>query len=265
MSNHFFEGINGLDRPAKPRTVGRTMVVDWGMGLAAQRDFLGIARGHADFAKIAVGISRLLPNDLLTAKIETYQAADVEAFPGGQFLEYAEVQGKADLYMPAVAAAGYGWMEVSDNLASVSLEWKRRMIERAVKEFGLHVFGEVGKKEGLSSEHSMVDDAAACLDAGADIILLEAAELVSDDPQTAADVEAVVKSVGIETVMFELPGPWIAGIGPSDIHRMRSDLIARYGPNVNLGNVSPADLIPLEAYRRGLGANAGSVKNSTSG
>ena len=57
--------------------------------------------------------------------------------------------------------------------------------------------------------------------------------------------------------MFELPGPWIAGIGPSDIHRMRSDLVARYGPNVNLGNVSPADLIPLEAYRRDLGVNAG--------
>ena len=42
-----------------------------------------------------------------------------------------------------------------------------------------------------------------------------------------------------------------------DIHGMRRQLVARYGSQVNIGNVFPEDLISLEAYRRGLGGNAG--------
>ena len=29
--------------------------------------------------------------------------------------------------------------------------------------------------------------------------------------------------------MFELPGPWIAGVNLHDVHRMRRELIDRYG------------------------------------
>jgi phosphosulfolactate synthase (CoM biosynthesis protein A) len=38
---------------------------------------------------------------------------------------------------------------------------------------------------------------------------------------------------------------------------MRRALIDRYGPDVNLGNVDPGELISVEAYRRRLGVNAG--------
>jgi phosphosulfolactate synthase (CoM biosynthesis protein A) len=40
---------------------------------------------------------------------------------------------------------------------------------------------------------------------------------------------------------------------------MRRSLVDRYGPEVNLGNVLPDDLMTLEAYRRELGVNAGSA------
>ena len=85
------------------------------------------------------------------------------------------------------------------------------------------------------------------------LVLLEAAELVSENVDTAQAVEAVVELIGLEKVMFELPGPWIAGVTAHDIHHLRRQLIGRYGPEVNLGNVAPADLVSLEAYRRGLG------------
>ena len=147
---------------------------------------------------------------------------------------------------------------MSDNLAPVSLDWKSDMIRRATGELGLKVLGEVGKKEGLSRDASLVDDARLCLDSGAEIILLEAAELISGDAETAREVEQVVEAAGVDRVMFELPGPWIAGVALHDVHRMRSDLISRYGADVNLGNVTPDDLMSLEAYRRGLGVNAGS-------
>ena len=88
-------------------------------------------------------------------------------------------------------------------------------------------------------------------------MLLEAAELVDDDEETVRMIERAVERVGIGKVMFELPGPWIDGVRACDIHRMRRELIDRYGPEVNLGNVAPDDLMTLEAYRRGLGVNAG--------
>ena len=71
-------------------------------------------------------------------------------------------------------------------------------------------------------------------------------------------VEEIVAATGLEKVMFELPGPWIEGVTGSDVHRLRRELIDRYGTEVNIGNVAPDDLMSLEACRRGLGVNAGS-------
>jgi phosphosulfolactate synthase len=257
MSRHFFDGLDGAERATKPRTTGLTMVADWGLGLYAQEDLLVTGAAYCDFGKIAVGISRLLPNDVLQRKLTLYREYQVEPFPGGQYLEYAEIEGKAEEYLAASVRAGYRWIEVSDNVAPVGVAWKERVIRRARGEHGLRVLGEVGKKEGLARATPLVDDARACLDAGAEVILLEAAELVGEEPETAREVEAVLHAIGLERVMFELPGPWIAGVTTADIHRMRRDLIDRYGRDVNLGNVGPTDLLSLEAYRRGLGVNAG--------
>ena len=258
VPDFYFASIPQGARSSKPRTVGRTMVIDWGIGLRRQADLTDTAAAFFEFAKVAVGIGGMLAGEIVRKKIDAYHAADVEPYPGGQYLEHAEINGVTDAYLPAVVEAGYRWMEVSDNLAPVSLDWKSRMIREAVDKHGLNVFGEVGKKEGLEGA-PLVDDAKACLDAGASIILLEAAELVSDDPAVARDVEAVVDAVGLERVMFELPGPWIAGVHACDIHAMRRQLLDQYGPEVNLGNVSPDEIVSTEALRRRLGVNAGGV------
>ncbi|MCE2440638.1 MAG: phosphosulfolactate synthase [Candidatus Latescibacteria bacterium] len=257
-NEHIFGGLDGRQRSRKPRDLGLTMVVDWGFGSGAQSDLIETAAPFFDFAKVAVGISRLLSDDVLNAKIKNYLDHNIEPFPGGQYLEYAQVQGAAHLYFPAVAEAGYRWVEVSDNLAAVTHEWKLKMIRQAVELHGLTVLGEVGQKEGLDAGIPMADDVKACLDAGSRIVLLEAAELVHEDAGTARQVEQAVEAAGPARVMFELPGPWIAGVHPHDVHRMRRTLVDRYGPEVNLGNVLPDDLMTLEAYRRGLGVNAGS-------
>ena len=256
--SHIFDGLDGRPRAEKPRTTGLTMVVDWGIGPNQQQDLQVTAASYFDFAKIAVGLSRMYSNEVLLQKIQSYRSMDIEPFPGGQYLEYAEMQGKMDRYLPACAEAGYRWIEVSDNVAPVALEWKVRVIRDAVENYGMTVFGEVGKKEGLAHGPSFAEDAKACLDAGARIILLEAAELVNADSRTEREAEETIDSVGVERVMFELPGPWIEGVTDSVIHRMRRDLVDRFGVDVNIGNVMPDDLYSFEAYRRELGVNAGS-------
>ena len=106
MSPHFFEGIDGIERQGKPRDYGLTMVIDWGIGLHEQEDLIETGAEHFDFAKIAVGISRLLSNDVLAGKLKRYREHQIEPFAGGMFLEYAEVSGKANLYFPAIVEAG---------------------------------------------------------------------------------------------------------------------------------------------------------------
>ena len=252
-----FAGLDGAPRSRKPRSSGLTMVVDWGLGSGRQNDLTATAAPYIDFAKIAVGLSRLLTDEVLAEKIDAYRAHRIEPFPGGQYLEYAQVHGKADLYLPACRRAGYRWVEVSNNVADLPLDWKVRVIEEAVTAFGMGVLGEVGKKEGLPHGPRFADDARACLDAGASLILLEAAELVHADDATGREVDETVVAVGLDRVMFELPGPWIPDVQSHDVHRMRRDLVDRFGPEVNVGNVMPEDLLSLEAYRRELGINAG--------
>ena len=87
---HPIHGLDGRSRSEKPRTTGLTMVADWGIGPHAQSDLLTTGATFFDLAKIAVGISRLLPDDVLRNKISIYRQHQVEPFPGGQYLEYAE-------------------------------------------------------------------------------------------------------------------------------------------------------------------------------
>ena len=106
MSEHIFAGLDGLVRSEKPRTSGLTMVADWGIGPNAQADLIATGKDYIDFAKIAVGISRLLSNDLLQSKLKHYRDNQIEPFVGGQYLEHAEIKGKFDLYFPATSRNG---------------------------------------------------------------------------------------------------------------------------------------------------------------
>jgi phosphosulfolactate synthase len=255
---HLFHGVDGIERPTKPRSFGITMVADWGIGVSAQMDLLQTGGDYFDFAKIAVGISRILSNQLLREKIALYSAHDVAAFPGGQYLEHAGINKKEDRYFDAALEAGYRWIEVSDNLVTLGLNWKVEMIRRAATSYGLNVLGEVGKKEGLPRNKRLIEDVRACLNAGARIVLIEAAEMVHPPADLKEELEELVEGIDLQKLMFELPGPWIQGVTQSTIHEVSRDLIARYGLNVNLGNVDTRQLVSLEAYRQGLGINAGS-------
>ena len=72
----------------KPRLRGLTMMIDWGLGLARQRDILEIAGQYVDLAKIATGTSRLYQEHVIGAKLELYKKHGVRPFLGGQFQEY---------------------------------------------------------------------------------------------------------------------------------------------------------------------------------
>jgi phosphosulfolactate synthase len=255
MEEKAFSTITVPDRPGKPRQAGITMLIDWGLGLAAQADWLEIGAEYIDLAKIAVGVSRLLPADLLRHKLDLYREHEVLPFPGGQFLEYAVHHGQTEEYLAAACAAGYQWIEVSDNVLEISLEQKVDLIRLAREGYGLGVIGEVGSKVTGSDSDRLVADIETCLEAGCWKVFVEAVELFDTVPNEAL-IEAIATAVPLERLIFEIPGPWNPGVRQCDGHMLRTWLIQRFGPLVNLANVPPEEVIAVETARRGIGVSA---------
>jgi len=250
-----FDQITLPERAGKPRESGITMLIDWGLGLTTQADWLEIGAEYIDLAKVAVGISGLLSTDLLRRKIELYEKHQVIPFPGGQFLEYAVHHGQTREYMEAAGAAGYSWIEVSDNVIELTPDEKVDLIRLAREDFGLNVIGEVGSKVQGTSAAALIADIQRCLNAGCWKVFVEAAELFGDELNEAL-IEEITSAVPLEKLIFEVPGPWIAGIHRYDQFTTRTWLVRRFGSDINLANVLPEDILETETLRRGIGVAA---------
>ncbi|MEK6233972.1 MAG: phosphosulfolactate synthase [Planctomycetales bacterium] len=243
-------------RSSKPRSQGVTMMIDWGVPHNQQADWLTVTAPYVDMAKIAVGVGALLSSETLTMKLELYRAHDILPFLGGMFLEHAVLHDKTEDFLQAVVDAGFDCVEISDNSLDLDLDEKCELIQLALEKYRLRVLGEVGKREGPESKSDLAEDAARCLEAGAEFVFLEAADFFATEVNEAA-LERVVQNCGVEPLIFELPGPWIRDINPSDVHRIMRWLINRFGSDCNIADVPPDLVLTLEALRVRLGVNVG--------
>ena len=251
-------------RSAKPRRSGLTMIVDQGLPLAQQADLLELAGDYADLAKIKTGSARLYPEEMLVGKLDRYRRHHVQPFLGGQFHEYVfATQGSralAGFYAEALRV-GFAAIEISDNVVPLTPVERKRQI-RAAREAGLVVYGEVGSKETLSDPKLLVSQAEDCFAAGAALVLVEAAELVRKGKPNRRTLDLLLKNLNPRKIMIELPGPWIPEVRKCDVEALKKLLIEELGPDVNLANVAPEDLIDLETTRVGLGV-AGPPKSAS--
>ena len=162
----------------KPRRSGLTMIVDDGLPLAWARDIVALAGNYIDLAKIKTGTARLYPREQLVAKLRLYRRNRIQPFLGGQFHEYIyATQGAAALprYYAEALELGFKAIEISDNVVPLTDDQRRAQI-RAAARAGLIVYGEVGSKELRSDPRTLVRQAEACFEAGAALVLIEAAE-----------------------------------------------------------------------------------------
>jgi phosphosulfolactate synthase len=247
-----FPGIPLPERSAKPRAHGITMMIEWGLPLGAQADTLSLSAGIIDIAKVAVGISGLLTQSVLAAKIDLYRQHSVEPFPGGMFLEYAFAKGVVDAFFAGCASVGYCYVEVSDNVIPLSRKDKDGLIGEA-RDRGFAVLGEAGSKHVVTEPGPLVADINACLAAGAWKVFIEAAELFKDGRLREDLLDRIRAEVDPASVIWELPGHWIPGIHAHEIHGLQVWLIENLGAEVNIANVAPESLMALEALRRGVG------------
>ncbi|HLX28423.1 MAG TPA: phosphosulfolactate synthase [Casimicrobiaceae bacterium] len=247
--------------PHKPRRTGLTMVADFGLPYRYAEDILDMAGRYIDLVKIAVGTSRLYEPDMLRRKLELYRARGARSFLGGQFQEYVyATYGKDALprFLNEARRVGFETIEISDNCVPLSDTERREQI-RVALDCGLAVFGEVGSKDTKTDAKVLAEQAQTCFDAGCELVLVEAAELMHAGEPNRALITELCTAIDFSKVLIELPGPWISGITLSAIEDMKKFLVREFGPDVNIANVMPNDIMETEALRVGLGVVGPSV------
>lgn len=249
-----------VDLPAarsqrKPRPNGLTMVADFGLPLRYAEDLLDLAGRYIDLMKIAVGTSRLYESDTLRRKLDLYRERDVRPFIGGQFQEYVYatygVRALPD-FLREAKRVGFETIEISDNCVPLSDAERREQIRMAL-DCGLAVFGEVGSKDAKTDASELIAQAQTCFGVGCELVLVEAAELMERGEPNAALIKSLRGAIDFSRVLIELPGPWISGVTLSAIEDMKKFLVREFGPDVNIANVLPNDVMETEALRVGLG------------
>jgi phosphosulfolactate synthase len=237
-------------RTAKPRTFGKTMVIDKGLGLNAFQDLLDTAGDYIDLLKIGFGTSPLYNQKLLMKKIETAKANNIVIYPGGTFLEVAVRQNNVDAFFDMMAYLGFNGIEVSDGTIDMEREARNELIHRGA-DAGLTVFTEYGKKcWGSSIEiEELIETVTLDLKWGASLVAIEGRE--SGKGVGIYDENGECKNADIEQVLNRIPNPdilmWEAPHKEQQVH-----LLKMLGAQIHLGNISPYDIISLEALRRGL-------------
>lgn len=235
-------------RARKPRRHGLTHVLDKGLPVADTGGLLEACGQFIDVWKFGWGTAYLDPG--LTEKLDLLRRHGVLACAGGTLLEVAWHQGVVEKYLAWAQAVGLPCIEVSCGVAPMSADDKRRLIEAAVGRFV--VLAEIGSKDPRAEVTPSAWAAAAAADreAGATWVVAEGREsgtvgLFSSAGDVRGDVaDAVVDAIGVESTVFEAPRK-----------EQQAWLVRRYGPDVNLGNIAPAETLGVEALRLGLRAD----------
>ena len=237
----------------KPRTRGFTMMADFGLPLGHLADVLSLAGDYIDLGKIAVGTARLYDLGFLRRKLALYRRNRVRPFIGGQFMEYVYAvygAGMLPRYLAEAKRVGFDVIEISDNCVPLTQRERMRQI-RLAREHGLTVFGEVGSKDLKNDARKLIGQAHDCFEAGAEIVLVEAAELIENGRPKMKLIDGIRRALDLDRVLIELPGPWITGVTLSAVEDMKKFLVNEFGPDVNIANVLPHDVLETEALRVG--------------
>ncbi len=241
------------ERTPKPRKQGLTMILDKGMGINETKDLFHAAGEYVDLLKLGFGTTALYSSQTLEEKIDLVKSFGADIYPGGTFLEVAIIQNKLKEFLQLAKEMGFTYIEVSDGTIHLAPEVRERAIGLA-NEFGFKVLTEVGKK--LDAQQPSVELMAQMIQTdlrnGAYKVILEGRE--SGINVGLYDKQGNFITDELNLLMTKLEDPqkilWEAPLKDQQL-----ELINRFGPNVNLGNIAPGDVLALEALRVGLRAD----------
>jgi phosphosulfolactate synthase len=249
MSEKAFSFLDMPNRSTKPRVDGMTMCIDQGLGLDYTKDLLSLCSEYVDLWKLGWATTQLQSSDLVKAKIKLLRSHDISICNGGTLLELSEHQDKAELLFDEMINLGYDSAEISSGSLDIDSDRVAALIQSA-KSRNLRVFCEVGKKlvenDLNSNEYNSL--MKKYLEAGAEKVILEAREsgvsvgVMDDDGKPKEErLAEVLDGIDPSKVIFESPKK-----------SQQVFFLKKFGPETNLGNIQPTDVISVETLRRGL-------------
>ena len=235
----------GFDLGLPPRGDGLTHVMDKGLGPRAAEDFLDTAGDFVSIVKLGWGTSYVTKN--LRQKLDVYRAAGKPVVIGGTFFEVVYVKDRIDDYKRWLTELGLTHVEISDGTIEMPRDVKLAAIEDFARDFT--VLSEVGSKdsEAIFAPYQWVEWIKAEKAAGAWKVITEARESgtagifrPTGEMRTGL-VDEIAHEVAVGDLIFEAPAK-----------SAQAWFVKHFGPDVNLGNIAPEEVIPLETLRLGL-------------
>jgi len=238
--------LNNLpERTQKPRQHGLTMVMDKGMGLDEVRNFLSVAAPYVDIVKLGFGTAHVTQN--LREKIEIYRSFNIPVYFGGTLFEAFLIRDQFDEYFEAVQDYGLKYVEVSDGSITIPHAEKCGYIEKLAQY--VTVLSEVGSKDAahIMAPYKWIELMKAELEAGATYVIAEAREAGNVGIYRGS---GEVREGLVQEILTQIPAERIIWEAPQKAQQVY--FLELLGANVNLGNLAPAEVIPLESTRVGL-------------
>jgi len=238
--------INDLpERTAKPRDNGMTMVMDKGLSLRGVEDLIETAGANTDIVKLGWATSYVSPN--LDAKLKLYKDAGIPVYFGGTLFEAFIVRNQFDDYRRLLDKYQLHHAEVSDGSITIPHDVKCEYIHKLKGQ--VTVISEVGSKDvqKIFAPYKWIQLMKAELEAGSWKVIAEARE--SGNVGIYRDSGEVRQGL-VDEILTQIPEDKIIWEAPQKPQQVW--FIKLLGANVNLGNIAPADMIPLETIRLGL-------------
>ena len=233
------------ERNKKPRNHGITMIMDKGLSIEEAKNFLSVAHPHVDIIKLGFGTSFVTPN--LREKIEVYRNYDLPIYFGGTLFEAFLIRNQFNDYISVCKDFGITYMEVSDGSINIPHAEKCGYIEKLTK-YGI-VLSEVGSKdaEHIIPPYKWIELMRAELLAGSTYVIAEAREAGNVGIYRGS---GEVREGLVQEILTQIPEEKIIWEAPQKAQQLY--FIELVGCNVNLGNIAPTEVLPLEAMRIGL-------------
>ncbi|HKP17376.1 MAG TPA: phosphosulfolactate synthase [Gaiellaceae bacterium] len=225
------------------RDGGLTHVLDKGLGPRAWEDLLDTAGDYIDIVKLGWGTAWVTSN--LERKLEVLRGKPVVI--GGTFFEVVYARGKLDEYKGWLTAHGIEHVEISDGTLEIPRDRKLELIAEFARDFT--VLSEVGSKDSdvVFAPYEWVQWIQEELEAGAWKVITESREggtagifRPSGEMRTGL-VDEIAHSIDVNELLWEAP-----------TKASQAWFVKHFGPEVNLGNIPPDEVIPLETLRLGL-------------
>ena len=233
------------ERTAKPRESGYTMAMDKGLSVREAEDFMSVCEPHVDIVKLGWATSFVTPK--LSEKIAVYKNAGVPVYLGGTLLEAFIVRNEFEEYLRILDKFKLSFAEVSDGSIELPHDEKCEYIRKLSKY--VTVLSEVGSKDELKiiPPYKWIQLMNKELEAGSWKVIGEARE--------GGNV-GLFRSTGevreglVDEILTQIPNERIIWEAPQKSQQVW--FIKLIGANVNLGNIAPNEIIPLETIRLGL-------------